>query len=102
MNKRAVAEIVNWDEKILIVKKNEDAEGILSGKWRIPGETLEENEDDIAGLIRGIKEEAGIEILRVERYLSSHITQKGTNVIWYECVPMSTNIKSGTDVSEGK
>jgi hypothetical protein len=53
------------------------------------------------GLKRGLKEECGIEICAT-RFLSSHITIKGTKVNWYECIPLTTDIKAGSDVSEVK
>lgn len=101
MAREAVAVIVKWNDKILVVKKNEGSEGFLSGKWHIPGETLEEGEDDITGLLRGIREEAGIKIA-VIKYLSSSMTPRGTIVRWYECISLTTDIIAGSDVSEAK
>ncbi|MBU1159772.1 NUDIX domain-containing protein [Patescibacteria group bacterium] len=101
MVREAVAAVVRCNNKILVVKKNEGSEGFLSGKWHIPGETLEEDEDDVTGLLRGIKEEAGIEIA-VIRYLSSSTTPRGTIVRWYECIPLTMDIIAGSDVSDAK
>lgn len=101
MNRKAVAAIVLQAGKILIAKKIKCDNSILSGKWHIPGETLEENEDDFDGLKRGLKEEAGIELLAA-RFLASHITSKGTTVGWYECIPLTVDIRPGSDVSEVK
>jgi len=42
----------------------------MSGKWHVPGETLEDGETDEQGLIRGIMEEAGVEV-RPGKYLGS-------------------------------
>lgn len=100
--RKAVAAIVLQAGKVLIAKKIECDNSILSGKWHIPGETLEENEDDFDGLKRGLKEEAGIELLAV-RFLASHITPKGTTVNWYECIPLTgVDIRPGSDVGEVK
>jgi len=100
-NKKAVVALVNFNNKILVGKKREDTEGFLSGKWHIPGETLEDEEDDESALKRGIKEEAGIEI-QVERYLGCHLTSRHTKVRWYECIPKTNDIKAGSDLSEVK
>ncbi len=101
MNRKAVAAIVFWAGKVLIAKKIECGSSIFSGKWHIPGETLEKNEDDFEGLKRGMKEEAGIEI-QAARFLALHITPKGTTVNWYECIPLTVDIRPGSDVSEVK
>ena len=101
MNRKAVAAIVLQAGKVLIAKKIECDSSILSGKWHIPGETLKEKEDDLRGLKRGMKEEAGIELLAA-RFLVSHITSKGTTVNWYECIPLTIDIRPGSDVSEVK
>ena len=101
MDRKAVAAIILQAGKILIAKKIECDSSILSGKWHIPGETLKEKEDDFRGLKRGMKEEAGIEILSA-RFLASHITPKGTTVNWYECIPLTIDIRPGSDVGEVK
>ena len=95
--RRAVAAIVTHKGKILVGKKREDSEGTLSGRWHIPGETLRLGEADERGLIRGIVEEAGIEI-KPGRYLGSHKTPKGTIVNWYECESLTQNITAGSDL----
>jgi len=99
---KAVAGIVNnFYGEILIGKKNLDKEGFLKGKWHIPGETLEPGEDDKSALIRGIKEETGIEII-VGRYLGKYLTPKNNEVRWYECVALNYDIKVGSDLSDAK
>lgn len=97
--RKAVAAIVNYNGQVLLGRKLDGAEGFLSGKWHIPGETLEDEETDEEGLRRGIMEEAGIEI-KVLRYLASHRTPKHTLVKWYECEPITYDIKAGSDLSE--
>ena len=89
--------VVVHEGKVLLGKKKLDSEGTMSGKWHIPGETLETGETDEQGLIRGIMEEAGIEV-RPGKYLGSHETPKGTIVKWYECKPLSTDITAGSDL----
>ena len=100
-NRRAVAALINFNGKILVGKKKKDAEGFLAGKWHIPGETLEDGENNESALIRGIKEEAGIEI-QVVRYLGTHRTPRHTEVKWYECIPKTYNIVAGSDLEEIK
>ena len=107
MSRKAVAIIVNWEEKILVAKKNNDTGGFLAGKWHIPGETLKEGESDIDALIRGLKEEAGIKKadIRLIRYLGCGKSPRGTKVNWYICVPRllaKIKIRAGSDVSEVK
>ena len=98
--RRAVAGIVlDNSDNILIGKKREGSEGFLSGLWHIPGETLEKEENYEEGLIRGMKEEAGIDI-KVQEYLGSHKTPKHTLVKWYKCSPKSLQISAGSDLRE--
>ena len=97
--RKAVAAIVAHEGKILIGKKRKGSEGMMSGKWHIPGETLRERETDEQGLIRGIMEEAGIKI-KPGRYLGLHETPKGTVVNWYECESLTQDITAGSDLEE--
>lgn len=101
MAKRAVAAIVHYNNSILIGKKKESNGKYLSGKWHIPGETLRKGETDISALVRGMKEEAGIDI-QVVKYLASHQTPSHTVVNWYECIPKTIDITAGSDLSELK
>ncbi len=97
--RRAVAGIVIYEGRILVGRKNDDAEGFLSGAWHIPGETLEGGEREVDGLKRGILEEAGIEI-KVGKYLGMHFTRTPTEVRWYECFAESGDIEAGSDLAE--
>lgn len=99
IERKAVVAFVINDGKLLMGKKQESAEGRLSGKWHIPGETLNPGETDELGLTRGVLEEVGIEIIP-GKHLGSHTTEKGTKVNWYECEPRSTDIKAGSDLEE--
>ena len=100
VGKKGVIAIVIYNDKVLVGKKKKTKK-ILAGKWHIPGETLKENEDDKTALIRGIKEEAGIDI-RVVRSLASHITPEDIEVKWYECKAKTFDIKAGSDLSDVK
>lgn len=97
--RRAVVALINHNGKILLGRKRDGTEGLLSGKWHIPGETLEEGESDEEGLVRGMMEEAGITI-KVLRYLAYHHTPKQTLVKWYECEALTFDIRAGSDLSE--
>lgn len=99
LERKAVVALVNYNGNILLGKKLDGAEGFLSGRWHIPGETLEKGETDEEGLLRGIMEEAGIEI-GILKYLASHRTPKNTLVKWYECEALTYDIRAGSDLSE--
>lgn len=60
--KRAVAAIIKNNDRILMGKKRRDSSGTLSGEWHFPGETIEGGETDQEAIIRGLQEEAGVEI----------------------------------------
>ncbi len=96
--KRALVAVVNYKGKILIGKKRSDSPKFLAGKWHIPGETSEGNESDEEVLIRGVKEEVGIDI-EVVRYLASHTTPTSKREArWYECHAKTGNITVGSDL----
>jgi NADH pyrophosphatase NudC (nudix superfamily) len=100
--KRALVAIVNFDGKILIGKKKTSSPKFLAGEWHIPGETAEAEETDEEALIRGIKEEAGIEII-VGRYIASHITPTSKREArWYECFADSDKIITGSDLEDAR
>ena len=58
----AVVAVVNYNGKVLLGKKIKNSPKALAGQWHIPGESVEDNESDEEALIRGIREEAGLEI----------------------------------------
>ena len=96
---RAVVAVVIYEDKVLLGKKKAGGGATMSGKWHILGETLNIDETDGQGLVRGILEEAGIQI-RPGKYLGSHMTPKDRKVNWYECEPLSTGIIAGSDLEE--
>ncbi|MFH1505382.1 MAG: NUDIX domain-containing protein [archaeon] len=99
--KKAVGMVVRYENDILLARKIKKPGAILSEKWHLPGETLEEDETDEGAVVRGICQEAGIEV-RIERALGSAITPKGTVINWYECVALNGNIRPGSDVDRVK
>lgn len=88
--------------KILVGKKRRDSSKFLAGEWHIPGETSEGDETDEATLIRGIKEEAGLDI-KVGNYITSHITPTSKREArWYECFSESDKLVIGSDLEDAK
>lgn len=100
--KRALIAIVNFCGEVLVGKKKSSSPKFLAGEWHIPGETAERDETDEQALIRGIKEEAGIEI-RVGKYLASHTTPTSKRESkWYECFAETDRIIIGSDLEDAK
>jgi ADP-ribose pyrophosphatase YjhB (NUDIX family) len=98
----AVIAIINYQNKILIGKKKSDSKKFLAGEWHIPGETVKDNETDEQALIRGAKEETGLDII-VGRYVSSHLTPTSKkDARWYECFAKTDNAVPGSDLEELK
>mgnify|MGYP003534198861 CR=1 FL=1 len=98
---KAVVAVIIHENKVLVGKKKEDGISFLSGKWHIPGETLELEETDYQALVRGIQEEAGI-VVKPGKYLATHTTPKHTEVKWFECEPETIDIVAGSDTPEVK
>ncbi|MBS3092735.1 NUDIX domain-containing protein [Candidatus Pacearchaeota archaeon] len=100
--KRAVVAIVNYNDKVLLGKKRSDSSKFLAGKWHIPGENVEGNETDAEALIRGIREEAGIEI-KIGQYLGDSLTPTShKKARWYECFASSDVVVPGSDLEDLK
>jgi ADP-ribose pyrophosphatase YjhB (NUDIX family) len=97
--KRAVAGIVEKDGKILLGKKSAYPKSTLSGEWHPPGETVEGEESDQETLIRGVREEAGIEV-EIIKFVGSHETPKGNLVNWYLCRTSDVDLVVGSDLEE--
>jgi len=101
MEKCGVVAVVIYNGKILLGKKRSDSKKFLAGKWHIPGETIEFGEDDKTTLIRGIKEEAGLEIC-VGDYIGNSLSPNKHNLRWYECFARSDKIFAGSDLEDVK
>ena len=97
--KKAVVAVVRHEGKILMGKKKKSDKKMMSGKWHIPGETLEVGETDEQGLVRGMMEEASIEV-KPGKYIGSHISSTGKLVKWDECTPLTTDVVAGSDLEE--
>lgn len=94
----AVVAIVIYNGKILLGKKKSSSKKFLAGEWHVPGESLEKGESDETALIRGVKEEAGIEI-KIGKYIGSHITPTSKKEArWYECFAETDKILVGSDL----
>ena len=94
--------IVSYAGNILLVRKRNDSSGYLAGMWHIPGETLEDGEDDEAVLKRGIREEAGIEIKVFAHIGNMRTPHKNTLVNWYFCDAVTFTLQSGSDVNDAR
>ncbi|MEK6915907.1 MAG: NUDIX hydrolase [Nanoarchaeota archaeon] len=102
MSKHAVVAVVNYHDKILLGKKKQDSPKFLAGEWHIPGENVEDNESDQEALIRGIKEEAKLEIT-VGKYLGKHTTPTSQKEArWYECFASDSQVVCGSDLGDIK
>jgi 8-oxo-dGTP diphosphatase len=69
MNKGLIIHTViyNADRKVLIIKRAK-VNDVLPEYWDIPGGTLEDGEDPVAGAIREVKEETGLEIANLRLF----------------------------------
>ncbi|SRR3989344_8097383 len=102
MIKHAVVAVVNCRDKILLGKKRKDSPKFLAGEWHIPGETVEDGESDQEALIRGMREEAGLEI-EVGKYLGNHATPTSQREAkWYECSAKTDKVFVGSDLEDIK
>jgi len=97
MKKRAVVAIVNYRGKVLVGKKRKDSKKFLAGKWHLPAENVEGGESDEAALIRGLREEASIDI-KVGKYVGEDTTPSGKEARWYECFALSVGAIPGSDL----
>ncbi|HMB66186.1 MAG TPA: NUDIX domain-containing protein [Patescibacteria group bacterium] len=61
--------VIVYDNKVLILKRNEDEE-VLPGLWELPSGKQEEGENREESLIREVKEETGLDI-EIIAFLSS-------------------------------
>ena len=84
----------------MLGKKRRDSYKVLAGHWHVPGETVEEGETDESALIRGVKEETGLDIT-VGRYIGCSITPTShKQARWYECFATSDKAIPGSDLEE--
>lgn len=101
LKKKAVVAVIQHEGKILLGKKKKGGKSVVAGKWHVPGETLEEKETDEQAIIRGMMEEAGIEV-KLGKHLGSRQVPGNFTTNWYECKPVTTNIVAGDDLVEIK
>lgn len=99
--KRAVVAIVQYAGEVLLGRKKVNIEKSMSGKWHIPGGTVETSETDEVALVREMIEEVGIKVT-VGGFLGSHSTPRGTRVNWYLCDAKTKDIVAGSDLEEAK
>lgn len=100
MGNQAVIAIVNYNGKFLLGRKRSDSNKFLARKWHIPAETVKKEESDEQALIRGIKEETGLEV-HVSSYMGRHVNSvTGTEARWYTCVSLTETIVPGSDLED--
>lgn len=100
MENHAVVAVINYEDKVFLGKKSRDSQKFLAGEWHVPGETVHDEESDEQALIRGMREETGLEIT-VGAYLGSHTTPTGKEARWYDCYTKTDRFKCGSDLEEG-
>jgi hypothetical protein len=106
-NIHAVIGVLDCYGSVLLGRKRDDAIGLIRGKWHLPGETLHEGEDGIAGLMRGFMEETGIAVV-AEKRIGSGSTERVARIDWYLCKPKDYRpvdeiaIRPGSDLAETK
>ncbi|MEK6826853.1 MAG: NUDIX domain-containing protein [Nanoarchaeota archaeon] len=101
MKQDGVVAIINYNGKILLGKKRSDSKKFVAGKWHVPGETIEFGEDDKTALIRGMREEIGIEIF-VGDYIGTNLSKTNKILRWYECFAQTDKVKAGSDLEDIK
>tara|TARA_Y100000310_G_C20703671_1_gene832479 strand:- start:13097 stop:13495 length:399 start_codon:yes stop_codon:yes gene_type:complete len=99
--RRGVIAVINYQGNVLIGRKNPNSPKFFAGAWHIPGETTKKWESDEAALIRGMKEETGLDVW-VGQYLASHVSPTGKSLSWYECFSGSDCAVAGSDLVEVK
>lgn len=96
----AVGAFVVYKRKVLLGKKKSDSKKVLAGKWHLPGEKVEDNESDEQALVRGLREECGLEV-KVGRYIASGITPTSKREIkWYKCFALTDKLNIGSDLQD--
>lgn len=101
MAKEAVALIVkDGYGNILIGLANVREGKYFSGKWHLPGETVQTGESLEQAAARGMHEEVGLYILALKQ-----ITQNfspDAHVTWLECQSTSTQLTPASDLADAK
>ncbi len=95
-----VVAIVEHGDKILVGRKV-GAEGhFFDSAWHIPSGHVEPGESDEQAVVREVREEAGIAV-RVRGLLATRrLPELGYHVRWYLCVPLSLEVRPGSDLAE--
>lgn len=64
-----VGAVIHQKSKVLLLKRN--ADDFMGGLVELPSGTVDGDEDLIAALVREVKEETGLGVINVEKFLSS-------------------------------
>lgn len=57
-----VAAVIRWQDKFLVVQRNESIYDYISYKWEFPGGKIEKSEDKDVAILRELKEELLINV----------------------------------------
>ena len=87
--------------KVLLLRRNE--KGFLAGCWEMPGGKVEFGEDPLCGVLREVKEEAGIDCEIVCPYFTWHTVNeyKGVQTHFVE-IDFVLNLKPNQKVKPGE
>lgn len=96
----AVIAIIRYQDNVLLGKKKTSSEKFLAGEVHIPGETVEDNETDEQALIRGMKEETGLDITVGKLIGKSIIPTSKSEARWYECFAKTDKAVAGGDLEK--
>lgn len=100
--KRAVAFVVYREGKILMGRKRSDSGKKLAGQWHVLGEKIEGKESDEDAVVRGAREESGLEVAIGDYLFSSRSPTRGREVRWYECFSDAGEVSPSSDVDDLK
>ena len=91
------AVIFNEKKEILLLRRS--IKTPRPGGWDFPGGGLDKGEDPIAGIIREIREETGLEALNIKPIqISSHMEVENYVVlIWYRAKTASSDVKLSSE-----
>ena len=86
-----VAAIIERDDKILCVQRDDHKYPYLSNKWEFPGGKMEEGESQEETIVREIREELSMEIKPIKHLLSNthHYPNFSIELHTWLCKPLS-------------
>ncbi len=100
---KVVNGIIKRDDKFLVIKRRDNE--IHGGKWAFPGGVVKNKEDDYEALKREIKEEVGLELVKVIKKISDYTYKRdnGKNTRGQSFfIEAKGNVKTNEEVSDYK